>query len=338
LAAPNVARMVKLCEPKYGGSSDDIWWPTLIHRRPDYAGPMKPASGLTAHLHDGRALLSWWGSVGATSYVVQRGPRANGPFTHLATVGANELLTYTDAPPNGTWFYRIVAQGNGTASIGSNVARLAVPGEHRLSMPLNGRNNTETFGAMQDPTGHWSVIEGKLLDGASWGEGRQNDKAIVFDGKKAGLQLPAGIFSGLDDFTVSLWAYANSLHWDTCLFFAGNDGFSCMFIAPKAGRGLRFGIYGATANDLQAVEAPWFMPIRRWVHVAVTLRGNTARLYVDGNEVAKSDDILLSPRQVGDQVAFLGRNWAHPSFDGRIQDFRVEAGALSAAEIAALAK
>jgi hypothetical protein len=338
LAAPNVARMVKLCEPKYGGSSDDIWWPTLIHRRPDYAGPMKPASGLTAHLHDGRALLSWWGSVGATSYVVQRGPRANGPFTHLATVGANEMLTYTDAPPNGTWFYRIVAQGNGTASTGSNVARLAVPGEHRLSMPLNGRNNTETFGAMQDPTGHWSVIEGKLLDGAAWGEGRQNDKAIVFDGKKAGLQLPTGIFSGLDDFTVSLWAYANSLHWDTCLFFAGNDGFSCMFIAPKAGRGLRFGIYGATANDVQVVEAPWFMPIRRWVHVAVTLRGNTARLYVDGNEVAKSDDILLSPRQVGDQVAFLGRNWAHPSFDGRIQDFRVEAGALSAAEIAALAK
>jgi hypothetical protein len=80
------------------------------------------------------------------------------------------------------------------------------------------------------------------------------------------------------------------------------------------------------------------MPIRRWVHVAVTLRGNTARLYVDGKEVAKSDDILLSPRQVGDQVAFLGRNWGHPSFDGRIQGFRVEAGAWSAAEIEALAK
>jgi len=48
--------------------------------------------------------------------------------------------------------------------------------------------------------------------------------------------------------------------------------------------------------------------------------------------------MLLSPRQVGDQVAFLGRNWAHPSFDGRIQDFRVYAGALSAAEVAVLAK
>jgi hypothetical protein len=72
--------------------------------------------------------------------------------------------------------------------------------------------------------------------------------------------------------------------------------------------------------------------------VAVTLQAGTGRLYVDGKEVAKSDGILLSPRQVGDQVAFLGRNWAHPSFNGRIQAFRVDAGALGATEIAALAK
>jgi len=59
LAAPNVERMVKLCEPKYGGSSDDVGWPTLIHRRV-YAEPMKPASGLTAHLRGDRVVLSWW--------------------------------------------------------------------------------------------------------------------------------------------------------------------------------------------------------------------------------------------------------------------------------------
>ena len=72
--------------------------------------------------------------------------------------------------------------------------------------------------------------------------------------------------------------------------------------------------------------------------MAVTLQGTTGRLYPDGTEVAKSHDILLSPRQVGDQVTFLGRNWAHPSFNGRIQDFRVHGGALTAAEIAALSQ
>lgn len=337
LAAPNVARMVPLVEAKYGGSSDDVWWKTLIHRRV-YDGPMKPASGLTAHVRGERVVLSWWGSVGATSYAVKRSNRANGPFNQVGTVSANELLTYSDVPPNGVWFYQIHAQGAGAAA-GSNVVRIAVPGEPRLAMPLNGANNTGTVGTLFT-AGASSSVQGTLLDGATWGDGRRNDKAIVFDGKKAGLQLPSGIFSALDDFSVSLWAYANSLRWDTSLFFAGTDAFSCMFIAPQSGAGgvLRFGLYGATHNDAQLVEAPSAMPIRRWVHVAVTLQGNTARLYVDGSEVAKSDDILLSPRQVGDQVTFLGRNWGHPSFDGRIQDFRVHAGALSAAEIAALSQ
>jgi hypothetical protein len=339
LAAPNVARMIPLCEQNYwSGNGDDMVFPTLVHRRPAYAGPMKPPSGLTAHVRDGRALLSWWGSVGATSYEVKRSSRAGGPFTYLATVSANELLTFTDSPPNGIWFYQVTALGNGSAGLSSGVVRAAVPGEPRLSMPLNGMNDTDTVGALQTPEGRWTAVQGTLLNGATWGEGRQNDKAIVFDGKSAGLQLPPGIFKDLDDFTVSLWAYANSLRWDSCLFYAGHDGFSGMGIAPKAGRGMRFGIMAAGGGDCQFVETSGFMPIRRWVHVAFTLRGTTGRLYVDGTEAASSNGIFLSPRQVGDQVAFLGRNWAHPSFDGRIQRFRVEAGALSAEAVAALAK
>jgi len=72
----------------------------------------------------------------------------------------------------------------------------------------------------------------------------------------AKASLPPGVFTGLEDFSLSLWAYANSLTWNTCMFFAGNDGFSNMYIAPKAGNGLRFGIAGAGHNDDQVVEAP----------------------------------------------------------------------------------
>lgn len=339
LPAPNVARMVVLCEPRFGDSSDDIWWPTLIHRRLPYAGPMKPPSGLTGYLNDGGVLLSWWGSVGATSYVVQRGTSATGPFTPLATVAADQLLTYTDAAPDGIWFYQIVAQGDGAPRDGSNTVRVAVPGELRLRMPLDGANGLVATGTLLNPDGTSTSVEGTLLDGATWGEGRNNDKAVVFDGIKAGLQLPSGLFSSLDDFTVSMWAYANGLRWDTCILFAGTDAFSALFIAPKAGPGvLRFGIYGATHNDQRALEAPSSIATRRWVHVAYAQKGTTGRLYVDGIEVATADSMTLTPRQVGDQVTFLGRNWGHPSFDGRIQDFRIYAGALSAAEVAALAQ
>jgi hypothetical protein len=337
LAAPNVARMVKYCEPKYGGSSDDVWYPTLIHRRVDYAGPMKPASGLTGHLHDGRVLLSWWGSVGATAYAVKRGATADGPFAQLGTVTADQVLTYTDAPPGGVWFYQVVALGaTGAASAGSNVVRVAASGESRLWLPLDGTLASGTFLAADGTSG---IVQGKLLDNATWGDGRNGGKAVAFDGKASGLQLPQGLFGDLDDFSVSLWAYANGLHWDTCMLFAGTDAFSSLFIAPQAGAGvLRFGIYGATFNDAHVIDAPTALPTKRWVHVAVTLQGTTGRLYVDGSEVANSDDILLTPRQVGDQVTFLGRNWAHPPFNGRIQDFRIQAGALSAAQVAALAR
>ncbi|WP_439894303.1 LamG-like jellyroll fold domain-containing protein (plasmid) [Ralstonia sp. 25C] len=340
LAAPNVSRIVKQVEPKYGGSSDDVWWPTLIHRLPDYAGPMKPPSGLTANLRGDNVVLSWWGSVGATSYAVKRASQANGPFNLLGTVSASEVRTYSDTPPNGVWFYQITAQGDGAPTAGSNVVRIAVPGEQRLSLPLNDPNGTGTVGALFTAAGTQTLIEGTLLDGATWGAGRgSNDKAIVFDGVKAGLQLPSGIFSDLDDFSLSFWAYANALHWDSCVFFAGLDANAAMAIAPQTGTGtLCFSIFGATFKDAQVVAAPWAMPIRRWVHLAVTLRGNTCRLYVDGTEAGRSDDILLTPRHVGDQVTFLGRNWAHPSFNGRVQDFRVYTGALSAAEVAALAR
>ena len=337
LAAPNVARMVQWCEPNYWGNSDDIAFPTLIHRRPAYAGPMKPPSGLTAHLHDGRVLLSWWGSAGATAYSVRRGTRPNGPFTHLTTVPATELLTYTDAPPDGVWFYQVTAQGPGAPRAGSNVARIAVPGGAWLSLPLNDANGTGAFGALITPAGNWTAVEAKLLDGATWGEGRRNDKAVAFDGKSAALRLPPGLFD-LDDFTVSMWVFANSLRWNS-LLFAGSDANSYMHLTAKRGGGLRFGIAGVTYKGEQSMDSPeGLVPIRSWVHVAATMRGSTVRLYVGGNEVGKADDFRLSPRHVGDQVTFLGRDFGTSRHDGRIQGFRVESGALGAAEVAALAK
>lgn len=135
-----------------------------------------------------------------------------------------------------------------------------------------------------------------------------------------------------------MWVYANSLHWDSCLFFSGTDNIAYMRLVPQAvGGHLRFGIAAASFDDEQFVDAGIALPTGRWTHVAVTLQGNTAKLYVDGQVAGSSDQILLSPRQVGDGLSLLGRDAVHPSFNGRIQDFRVYSRALSDSEIAALA-
>ena len=61
---------------------------------------------------------------------------------------------------------------------------------------------------------------------------------------------------------------------------------------------------------------------------------------MDGAAVGSSDAILLAPFQLGSTTQnWLGRSQyaADPYFNGRMQDLRLHAGALTAAQVAALA-
>lgn len=113
-------------------------------------------------------LLSWWGSADATHYLVQRASSSDGSFTTIAQV--NDPRTYTDAPAQGTWYYRITAATvNLGERVGAETARVAVPGELWLHMPLNGNAN--------DVSGHGR--HGKLMGSASLGEGRAGGGSVL---------------------------------------------------------------------------------------------------------------------------------------------------------------
>ena len=76
------------------------------------------------------------------------------------------------------------------------------------------------------------------------------------------------------------------------------------------------------------------------MHLAVTLSGTRGTLYVDGTAAGSSDAIAFAPFQLGSTTQnWLGRSQyaADPFFNGRMQDLRLYAGALTAAQVAALA-
>lgn len=171
----------------------------------------------------------------------------------------------------------------------------------------------------------------------AWADGRASGKALALDGKESHVELPAGLFKDLSDFTVSMWTYLNSNHWDSCLLVVGQDNTAYMRLVPKAGT-FRFSICACTYQDERTVQTAQALPTGRWVHVAATLKGTTASLYVDGKLAALDASIVLSPHQLGDQVRRLGGDAVHPSINGRIADFRVYSGALTADEILALAR
>ena len=88
-----------------------------------------------------------------------------------------------------------------------------------------------------------------------------------------------------------------------------------------------------TTSD-RGLAAPQAIATNTWVHLASTWDGTTARLYVNGNEVAK--EALAPPAKSSSGALRLGGNtvWAE-WFKGLIDEVRVYNRALSASDVKA---
>jgi hypothetical protein len=109
-----------------------------------------------------------------------------------------------------------------------------------------------------------------------------------------------------------------------------------LYLTPSSANGtLRFGIKNGSE---QFVEAPG-LAAGTWTHVAVTLSGNTATLYVNGSAVASNPAVTINPSDFKPGANFIGKSqWAGDAlFNGRIDEFRVYNHALAAGAVAALA-
>lgn len=329
LSAPWTQAMVGKVRPERAdGNGDSPGLGTLLYAR-DPAPAARP-SGLSAFLSGGNVLLSWWGSADATDYLVQRASSPSGPFTTIARV--NDPRTWTDAPAAGTWYYRISAVTSRLGErIGAETARVAVPGELWLHLPLNGNAN--------DVSGH--ARHGKLMGGASWGEGRAGGGSVRLDGESGHVVLPDGAVSALGDFTVAVWVHSETTAVNTRIFDFGSDDVAYIALSPRSGQNR---LHLMASREQFWPEQPLHaepLPTGRWVHVAVTLSGTVGTLYVDGSPVASSNEVWITPYQLGHTTrTWLGRSQygADRFFNGRMQDLRIYSGALNAAGIAGLAR
>jgi hypothetical protein len=327
LSAPWSKAMLDKIRPERVDGGDQPGIGTLLYARDPV--PAAPPSGLSAFLSDAKVQLSWWGTAGASQYLVQRAASPNGPFTTLAPV--TDPRTYTDDPGQGTWYYRIVAVTDAGEMTGADTVRVAVRGELWLHLPLSGDAN--------DASGRG--LHAQLKGGTSWGEGRNGGSAVQLDGRSGHVQLPDGAVSALGDFTVAVWVYWDASVVNARIFDFGSNDVVYVALLPRDGSGkLRF---SGTRNQFWNEESVTtdVLPTGRWVHVAVTLSGTVGTLYVDGTQVATADGIWINPFQLGRTTqTWLGRSQygGDPYFKGRMQDFRIYSGAQDAAFIANLAR
>jgi len=164
--------------------------------------------------------------------------------------------------------------------------------------------------------------------------------AVQLCGTGEYVRLPAGIVSGLNDFTISAWVNpaANS-QWSRVFDF-GTGTTVNMFLTVNSGSGLRFSITtGGSGSPEQQINYPGSLPLNTWSHVAVTLSGNTGTLYVDGNAVDTNPGITLRPSSLGE----TGQNWIgksqynDPYLNAKVDDFQIYDHALTAGQVTQLA-
>ncbi|MGN6367724.1 MAG: rhamnogalacturonan lyase B N-terminal domain-containing protein [Phycisphaerae bacterium] len=154
-------------------------------------------------------------------------------------------------------------------------------------------------------------------------------------------QLPAGIVSSLSDFTISAWINVSSLsNWQR-IFDFGTGTTSYMFLSPDAGgtNKIRFAITTSGGSGEQRLDGP-ALSANTWTHIAVTLAGQLATLYVDGQPVATNPNMTLSPAALGNTALnYLGKSQFpnDPALLGAIDDFRIYPVPLSADQVLELA-
>lgn len=162
-----------------------------------------------------------------------------------------------------------------------------------------------------------------------------NGQALVFDGANTVVTLPPNVARN-NAFTFAAWIkWGGGANWQR-IFDFGNSTTHYMFLSPNAaGTNLRFAIRNGGGEQTVQTAMP---AVDTWQHVAVTLSGTTARIYVNGAQVAQNTGMSILPSNFSPRVNFLGKSQfiADPNFNGVMDDVLITDYALSAAQIAGL--
>ncbi len=125
--------------------------------------------------------------------------------------------------------------------------------------------------------------------------------------------------------------------WQRIFDFGANSTSYAMLTTRANNGALRFEITAAGGTEARQLDAPTPLPTNVWTHVAVTLDGRQAVMFVNGRAVAANSSINLLPSDVAGPADYFGRSQfaADPYFAGQMDSFELASRCLTVEEITA---
>jgi len=278
-----------------------------------------------------RINLSWSDVPGARGYRIKRSSTPGGPYVVYGDVntGYGEKTKFSDIETEmgATYYYVVSAYNQIGESAPAEVSCSTQPTAPQLMVHLKMSGNVADSSGLN--------FHANTVGSPGYATGHVGS-AISLDGMDDFVTLPSGMADS-EDITVAAWVKWNGGAVWQRIFDFGTGTWEYLYLTPSSGDGkLRFGIKRGGTEQIVQTSA---LATGTWTHVAVTLSGDTATLYVNGSPAAANPAVTFNPSDFQSRANFIGKSqWAaDPLFNGRIDEFRVYNHALSAGAVAALA-
>jgi hypothetical protein len=178
-------------------------------------------------------------------------------------------------------------------------------------------------------------FNGTLANGATTVADFIRGSVLSLNGTDQYVDLPPGIGAMR---TFSAWVkWGGGDDWQR-IFDFGVDDTSYAMLTAKANSGeLRFEITPNGSAETRDLDSPSPLPANVWTHVAVTLDGWQAVMFVNGRAVAVNPSVNLLPSDVAGSANYFGRSQfpADPYFNGQMDSILVSSQTLPIEQITA---
>jgi hypothetical protein len=326
----NTADGASVVQMKVDESDEQLWKIVPSNAVVDAIAPAKPTS-LTATSYSGSILLQWTASVSRDiyGYNIYRYNTLAGIWECIGRAVKGTSFLDNTCRKGQTLRYRIKAVDR---SINFSEASDEIVVTTAADNALVGKWGFA--GNLKDAT------ENELhavCDGVLSFEGSGTNAGIELNGEGQFVKLPYHV-GDMKEMTFAAWVKGSSTTAWQRIFDFGNGEDEYLFLTPTNGSAMRFEI--KKDGTVQGLNATTTLGTGTWKHVAVTIGADKVAIYIDGVANATTTEIKLRPSDIAPAMSYLGRSQfdADPTFKGSIGDVHVYNYALSADEIAALAR